>query len=107
MGTTLHAVVEAWYEASDSWDDVAQWEFNKDYTLMIALRNHPKCHEDWPKDMTTTAEELIEECYADTGRHWFHSNELPEVSEASDRYQAMRRGFEVMDRPVRVLFYTL
>lgn len=42
MGTCLHAIVEVFHPGElgvrrASWEDVATWEFNKDYPLMTAL----------------------------------------------------------------------
>lgn len=117
MGTTLDAIVERFYEEKQHtpdwrspaiWEDVARWEFNKSYDLMIALREHPKCHVGWPADACHLAKRLEKE---DVYRaYWFVATDLPrpfEVGspfEASERYRAMVVGLSELDGPARVIF---
>jgi hypothetical protein len=118
MGTTLDAIVERFYEEKQHtpdwrspahWDDVARWEFNKDYPLMRALREHAKCHEGWPAHGSLETQRLEQE---DVFRaYWFVATELPtsfqldgEPFNPNERYRAMVAGLSEFKGPVRVIF---
>jgi hypothetical protein len=119
MGTTLDAIVERFYEAQqltptyrspDSWEAVCQWEFNKDYSLMLALGRHAQCHEGWPVDAGHEARRLQEQDIYHRA-YWFAALDLPtsfesdgETFEPNERYRAMVAGLTEFKGPVRVIF---
>lgn len=82
VGTTLHAIVEAFSPAEDVtygegpdtttmrttalWSELGTWDFNKNYTLSIWLHDHAS--EGWPHDSPTLKDEYYDPL--DTDREW-------------------------------------
>lgn len=115
MGTTLHALVEVLepavpeYDLAEQWTDVSRWDFGKSYSLMMGLHDAGIAQE-WPPDPSVEAEELREECIADTGHMWCERELLPDLELDGwelEAYVSLRSSLVPFTRPVRVLFWTL